>query len=163
MMGWRLVTEKLARTSSIAEKTVLSGADLGLGTGVSLPITEFRALDGTLQSVLRPNGTRSMLVFVSTTCPACKSLAPSLSRVMASSLDVSFLILVAGELVAVREFANHAGIPENVTIPTTIAEMRDSMGLRYYPFAYVVDRGGRIGPKGLIGDESHMLRLIETS
>ena len=141
----------------------LGGTDLGLDYGAPIPVTDFRALDDSTLSLLRQDGGRSVLVFLSTTCPACRTLSPSLSTIMVQHNDVAFLILLAGERSELREFVERTGIPERVVIPTTIPEMRDVLGLRYYPFAYVIAHDGRVAAKALVANEEHFAQLLGRS
>ena len=134
----------------------------GLTVGEQAPEMEVVALDGVHMKVgtPRPDGKSTLLLFVSPTCPVCKSLLPVVKSSGKDERDWLNVILASdGSPEEHREFARAnglAGIPYVVSAP---------LGMTYQvsrlPFAALLDEAGVLRARGLVNSREHLESLFE--
>lgn len=134
----------------------------GLTVGEPAPVLELAALDGRelKVGVARDDGRSTLLLFVSPTCPVCKSLLPAIKS---SRRDERFwmdVILASdGDAAAQREFVRMQGLEE---IPYVVSA---ALGLAYQvsrlPFAALLDERGVLRARGLVNSREHLESLFE--
>ncbi len=134
----------------------------GLAVGERAPTVEVLGLDGSRLSVGAPrsDGKSTLLLFVSPTCPVCKSLLPivkSSGRAERSWLEI--VLASDGDLDEQREYVREnglAGVPYVVSAP---------LGMTYQvsrlPFAALLDEAGVLRARGLVNSREHLESLFE--
>ncbi|MGP8033847.1 MAG: methylamine dehydrogenase accessory protein MauD [Steroidobacteraceae bacterium] len=134
----------------------------GLTVGEAAPVLEVAALDGASLRVgsARDDGRSTLLLFVSPTCPVCKTLLPAVRssrRDERSWLDV--ILASDGELAEQREFVRAQGLEG---IPYVVSA---ALGLAYQvsrlPFAALLDEQGVLRARGLVNSREHLESLFE--
>jgi len=134
----------------------------GLTVGEPAPALEVTALDGRALRLgaARSDGRSTLLLFVSPTCPVCKTLLPA---VISSGRDerawMDVILASDGELAAQREFVRAQGL-EGVPYVVSAA-----LGLAYQvsrlPFAALLDEHGVLRARGLVNSREHLESLFE--
>jgi len=134
----------------------------GLTVGEQAPAMDVVSLDGThlKVGVSRPDGKSTLLLFVSPTCPVCKSLLPVVKSSGKDERDWLDVILASdGNPEEHREFARAnglGGVPYVVSAP---------LGMTYQvsrlPFAALLDEGGVLRARGLVNSREHLESLFE--
>ena len=108
----------------------------------------------------RADGRATLIVFVSPTCPVCKTLLPVIKSSLASERDWLDIILASdGETANQREFvlANRlGGFPYVVSAPLGI-----SYQVSRLPFAVLVDAQGVLRARGIVNSREHLESLFE--
>ena len=121
------------------------------------------ALDGTAVSVggVNESGRSTFVLFVSPTCPVCKSLVPtakSLARKETSRLDLVFASDGDSRDKHIA-YAKDAGLDD---YPYVLSE---SLGMSYQvsklPFAVLISADGTLQSKGLVNTREHLESLVE--
>jgi methylamine dehydrogenase accessory protein MauD len=121
------------------------------------------ALDGTAVSVggVNESGRSTFVLFVSPTCPVCKSLVPtakSLARKETSRLDLVFASDGDSRDKHIA-YAKDAGLGD---YPYVLSE---SLGMSYQvsklPFAVLISADGTLQSKGLVNTREHLESLVE--
>jgi methylamine dehydrogenase accessory protein MauD len=134
----------------------------GLVVGERAPMIDVEDLDGRALRIGAPreDGRSTLLVFVSPTCPVCKSVLPAVKsgrRHEKHWLDV--VLASDGDRVEQRQFALEQGLEE---IPYVVST---PLGLGYQvsrlPFAALVDSAGVLRARGLVNSREHLESLFE--
>jgi methylamine dehydrogenase accessory protein MauD len=134
----------------------------GLAVGEPAPALEVAALDGRALrlGMARDDGRSTLLLFVSPTCPVCKTLLPAVKssgRDERSWMDV--ILASDGDLAAQREFVSAQGLEG---IPYVVSA---ALGLAYQvsrlPFAALLDERGVLRARGLVNSREHLESLFE--
>ena len=134
----------------------------GLKVGESAPTVAAQDLEGRSISVgtTRTDGRATLLMFVSPTCPVCKTLLPVLKSSLASERDWLDIILASdGEIAAQREFVlahRLGGFPYVVSAPLGIAYQASRL-----PFAALIDPQGVLRARGIVNSREHLESLFE--
>jgi methylamine dehydrogenase accessory protein MauD len=134
----------------------------GLTVGEQAPEMDVVCLDGAHVKVgtPRPDGKSTLLLFVSPTCPVCKSLLPVVKSSGKDERDWLNVILASdGDPNEQREFVRAnglGGIPYVVSAP---------LGMTYQvsrlPFAALLDEAGVLRARGLVNSREHLESLFE--
>ncbi len=134
----------------------------GLTVGEPAPVLELADLDGRELKVgaARDDGRSTLLLFVSPTCPVCKSL---LAAVKSSRKDerswMDVILASDGDIAAQREFVAAQGLEG---IPYVVSA---ALGLAYQvsrlPFAALLDERGVLRARGLVNSREHLESLFE--
>lgn len=134
----------------------------GLAVGEPAPALELAALDGRplKVGVARDDGKSTLLLFVSPTCPVCKSLLPAVKSSRKDEHSWMDVILASdGDAAAQREFVRAQGLEE---IPYVVSA---ALGLAYQvsrlPFAALLDEQGVLRARGLVNSREHLESLFE--
>jgi methylamine dehydrogenase accessory protein MauD len=134
----------------------------GLSVGEPAPVLELAALDGRSLRVgiARDDGRSTLLLFVSPSCPVCKSLLPAVKsshRDERSWMDV--ILASDGDAAEQREFVRAQGLED---IPYVVSA---ALGLAYQvsrlPFAALLDERGVLRARGLVNSREHLESLFE--
>lgn len=134
----------------------------GLTVGEAAPIVAVRDLDGQSRQVGAPReDARSTLVmFVSPTCPVCKTLLPTLKSSSKSEhawLDI--LLASDGEQAAHVDFRQKHGLGQLAYV------LSPPLGIAYQinrlPYAVLLDESGTVVARGLINSREHLESLFE--
>ena len=134
----------------------------GLTVGDPAPALELAALDGRELKVgaARDDGRSTLLLFVSPTCPVCKTLLPAVKSSRRDERSWMDIILASdGDTAEQREFVRTQGLEE---IPYVVSA---ALGLAYQvsrlPFAALVDERGVLRARGLVNSREHLESLFE--
>jgi methylamine dehydrogenase accessory protein MauD len=134
----------------------------GLKVGESAPQIAVQDLEGrsiTLGAA-RADERATLIMFVSPTCPVCKTLLPAIKSSLTSERDWLDIILASdGETANQREFvlANRlGGFPYVVSAPLGI-----SYQVSRLPFAVLVDAQGVLRARGIVNSREHLESLFE--
>ena len=134
----------------------------GLAVGEKAPTVDVDDLNGGRLTVGSPrsDGKSTLLLFVSPTCPVCKSLLPIVKSSGKDERDWLDVILASdGDPDEHREFARAnglSGVPYVVSAP---------LGMTYQvsrlPFAALLDEAGVLRARGLVNSREHLESLFE--
>ncbi|HYL00372.1 MAG TPA: methylamine dehydrogenase accessory protein MauD [Steroidobacteraceae bacterium] len=134
----------------------------GLSVGEPAPVLELAALDGRELKVglARDDGRSTLLLFVSPSCPVCKSLLPAVKSSRKDERSWMDVILASdGDAAAQREFVRAQGLEE---IPYVVSA---ALGLAFQvsrlPFAALLDERGVLRARGLVNSREHLESLFE--
>jgi len=134
----------------------------GLAVGEPAPVLELAALDGRELTVgiARDDGRSTLLLFVSPSCPVCKSLLPAVKSSRRDERSWMDVILASdGDAAAQREFVRTQGLEG---IPYVVSA---ALGLAYQvsrlPFAALLDERGVLRARGLVNSREHLESLFE--
>jgi methylamine dehydrogenase accessory protein MauD len=108
----------------------------------------------------RADGRSTLVMFVSPTCPVCKTLLPVLTASRRSEQAWLEIVLASdGDLGAQREFVKNERLeafPFVVSAPLGMAYQVSRL-----PFAVLVDEAGILRARGLINSREHLESLFE--
>jgi methylamine dehydrogenase accessory protein MauD len=134
----------------------------GLTVGERAPPMDVADLDGAAMRVgeARADGKSTLLLFVSPTCPVCKSLLPIVKSSGKQERDWLDIILASdGNPDEHREYVRAnglGGVPYVVSAP---------LGMTYQvsrlPFAALLDDAGILRARGLVNSREHLESLFE--
>lgn len=134
----------------------------GLAVGEAAPVLELADLDGRELKVgaARDDGRSTLLLFVSPSCPVCKSLLPAVKSSRKDERAWMDVILASdGDSAAQREFVAAQGLEG---IPYVVSA---ALGLAYQvsrlPFAALLDERGVLRARGLVNSREHLESLFE--
>jgi methylamine dehydrogenase accessory protein MauD len=134
----------------------------GLTVGEPAPALEVTDLAGTVLKlgVKRVDGRSTMLLFVSPTCPVCKTLLPAVKSSRRDERAWMDVILASdGDLTEQQAFVRSQGLE---AIPYVVSA---ALGLAYQvsrlPFAALVDENGVLRARGLVNSREHLESLFE--
>ncbi|MGH8277502.1 MAG: methylamine dehydrogenase accessory protein MauD [Steroidobacteraceae bacterium] len=134
----------------------------GLTVGDPAPVLEVTDLEGrALQvGVARTDGRSTLLLFVSPTCPVCKSLLPAVKSSRKEERAWMDVILASdGDTSEQRTFVRAQGLEG---IPYVVSA---ALGLAFQvsrlPFAALLDERGVVRARGLVNSREHLESLFE--
>jgi methylamine dehydrogenase accessory protein MauD len=134
----------------------------GLNVGERVPTMDVEDLEGRALRVGAPrgDGKSTLLVFVSPTCPVCKTLLPIVKSGRKDEQDWLEVILASdGDRDEHRQFARDHGL---LDLPYVVSA---PLGLTYQvsrlPFAALVDPDGILRARGLVNSREHLESLFE--
>ena len=134
----------------------------GLKVGEAAPQVPVHDLQGGPRTIgeSSPNGRATLLVFVSPTCPVCKSLLPVLKSSLTAERDWLDIVLASdGDLDSQREFVQSQKLgacPYVVSAPLGIAYQVSRL-----PFAALVDAQGVLRARGIVNSREHLESIFE--
>jgi methylamine dehydrogenase accessory protein MauD len=108
----------------------------------------------------REDGRSTLVLFVSPTCPVCKSLLPAVKSSRADERSWMDVILASdGDAAEQRQFVAAQGLQG---IPYVVSS---ALGLAYQvsrlPFAALLDERGILRARGLVNSREHLESLFE--
>lgn len=134
----------------------------GLAVGESAPAMDVPDLDGVSMHIGGPraDGKSLLLLFVSPTCPVCKSLLPVVKSSGKDERDWLNIILASdGGVEEQRAFVRSHGLDG---VPYVLSS---SLGMTYQvsrlPFAALIDEAGVLRARGLVNSREHLESLFE--
>jgi methylamine dehydrogenase accessory protein MauD len=134
----------------------------GLSVGEPAPVMEVVDLQGTRLSIGPPRreGRSTLLLFVSPTCPVCKTLLPVVKSSRHAERDWLDIILASdGAPDEHQAFVHAQGLGD---FPYVLSS---SLGMTYQasrlPFAALLDEAGVLRARGLINSREHLESLFE--
>jgi methylamine dehydrogenase accessory protein MauD len=161
-----LVVLALVRQLGVLHERIAPAGALMLNRGLTIgeraPMLDVLDLEGRSLRLGAPrtDGRSTLLVFVSPTCPVCKSLLPIVKSGGKAEQDWLEVVLASdGDLEAQRRFALDqalGGLPYVVSAPLGIAYQVNRL-----PFAALLDAGGVLRARGLVNSREHLESLFE--
>jgi methylamine dehydrogenase accessory protein MauD len=124
---------------------------------------ELATLDGKTTTVggKNPNGLATLVLFVSPTCPVCKTLVPT-ARSLASAEDSRLKLVFASDGDSVEE---HRAYVQDLGLSAYPYVISQQLGMAYgvskLPFAVLIGSDGTLESKGLVNNREHLESLIE--
>jgi methylamine dehydrogenase accessory protein MauD len=104
----------------------------------------------------------SFILFVSPTCPVCKSLVPTAKALVKSESKRMRLILASDG----DEIASHQAYAKDMDLGDVPYVISEQLGRRFevskLPFAVLIAADGTLKSKGLVNTREHMESLIES-
>lgn len=156
----------LARQVGVLHERVAPAGALmlrrGLTVGEPAPEVEVADLEGRAQRIggARTDGRSILVLFVSPTCPVCKSLLPVVKSSRKDERGWLDVVLASdGNVPEQREFVRAQGlegIPYVVSAPLGLAYQVSRL-----PFAALLDEGGILRARGLVNSREHLESLFE--
>jgi methylamine dehydrogenase accessory protein MauD len=134
----------------------------GLAVGEPAPVLEVADLEGRAHrpGAARADGRSTLLLFVSPTCPVCKSLLPAVKSARRDEHAWMDVILASdGGIAEQREFVRSQGldgVPYVVSAPLGLAYQVSRL-----PFAALLDERGILRARGLVNSREHLESLFE--
>ncbi len=106
------------------------------------------------------DGRRTLLFFLSPTCPVCETLLPTIERVARTEVPRVQVVLASdGEIDEHRAFAAKKGVGH---LPYVIsAPLGMSYGVAKLPYAVLIDEHGIVVAQGLVNTREHVESLFE--
>jgi methylamine dehydrogenase accessory protein MauD len=134
----------------------------GLKVGEAAPVLTVADLGGRLFPVgaTRDDGKSVLLMFVSPTCPVCKTLLPVLKSSRLAERDWLEIVLASdGDIEEQRRFVSAQSLQQFSYVVST------PLGLAFQvnrlPFAAIIDEHGVLRARGLINSREHLESLFE--
>ena len=134
----------------------------GPAVGDPAPLMEVADLEGNAHRLgsARSDGRSTLLLFVSPSCPVCKSLLPAVKSSRKDERAWMDVILASdGDTREQREFVRSQGLDG---IPFVVSA---ALGLAYQvsrlPFAALLDEQGILRARGLVNSREHLESLFE--
>jgi methylamine dehydrogenase accessory protein MauD len=134
----------------------------GPAVGEPAPVVEVADLEGHAHQLgsARADGRSTLLLFVSPSCPVCKTLLPAIKSSRQDERAWMDVILASdGDAGEQREFVRAQGLDG---IPYVVSA---ALGLAYQvsrlPFAALLDEQGILRARGLVNSREHLESLFE--
>jgi methylamine dehydrogenase accessory protein MauD len=134
----------------------------GLKVGDAAPQLEVVDLKGMSVRVggLRNDGRSTLLLFVSPTCPVCKSLLPVVkSSLRSERLWLDIVLASDGNLAEQRAYIQKNALADLTYVLSTDLGM--SFQVSRLPYAALVDEQGVLRARGLVNSREHLESLFE--
>lgn len=131
----------------------------GLAVGTQAPPFNLVDTEGRMVSLQEFSGKRVLLVFSSTTCPACQQMYPFLKHFHEVHPDITVLMISRGS----EEENQLLAQDERLTFP--ILAWQDRVAKAYQvpgvPFFYLIDSRGMIASKGIASSLEQLEELVK--
>jgi methylamine dehydrogenase accessory protein MauD len=161
-----LVVLALARQIGVLHDRIAPAGALMVGKGLKVaeaaPVLSVNDLDGGAHAIGAPraDGKSTLLMFVSPTCPVCKTLLPVLKSSRRS--EQSWLeILLASD----GDPATHSAFRAANGLDAFAYVLSPTLGIAYQisrlPYAVLLDESGVVQARGLINSREHLESLFE--
>jgi methylamine dehydrogenase accessory protein MauD len=146
-----LLHERIAPVGALA-------AERGPKVGEAAPELSLATLDGGGLQLGGAEHPRTLLFFLSPTCPVCKTLLPTLRR-LADEMSVRVVYASDGPPNEHGEFVRSHELPRDAYV------LSEDLGLRFevakLPYAVLIDADGIVRAKGLVNTREHLESLFE--
>jgi len=116
-----------------------------------------------------PEGLSTLLLFVSPTCPVCKTLLPIVKSVMNVEKKTAQIILASdvgnSDKESGSEIKLHEAFVKQFQLPADRYVLSQTLGLSFMveklPFAALIDKDGVLRAKGIVNSREHLESLFE--
>jgi len=148
-----LLHERLAPMGALAQQR-------GPEVGDAAPRHELSDLSGQLLNVGGPlPGTRTLLFFLSPSCPVCETLLPTLLRVAREEAPGLRLVLASdGDAEEHRKFRSRKGLDDQPYVLSR--ELGLAFAISKLPTAVLIDEDGIVRAKGIVNTREHLESLF---
>lgn len=129
---------------------------------------ELKSVDGSEVSVggESESGLASFVLFISPTCPVCKSLVPTAQSLVNSEKHRMQLVFASDGAETEADIQRHRDYVEQLKITAYPYIISQALGMHYQvsklPFALLIGSDGTLKSKGLVNTREHMESLIES-
>jgi methylamine dehydrogenase accessory protein MauD len=107
-----------------------------------------------------PKRRRTLLFFLSPTCPVCKELLPTLERIVVEHApDLRLVYASDGEVEEHRAFRDAAGLGAHDYVLSR--DLGLQFGVAKLPFAVLIDAQGVLRARGIVNTREHLESLFE--
>lgn len=150
-----LLHERVAPVGALA-------VDRGPAVGELSPELAVENLDGRSVRIGGPDGSdpKTLLFFLSPTCPVCATLLPTLRRMVASEASGTRLLFASD-----GPRAEHEAFCKEKAIEPSDYLLSRELGMLFevskLPYAVLIDESGTIRAKGLVNTREHVESLFE--
>lgn len=164
MIGQIAVTFALARQVGVLfERVTPVGAmisDAGPDIGAPAPLLTLPNLNGPEVTLGGATGGKSQLIFfLSTTCPICKALLPTLRSIRTAERDwLNVMLASDGKAAKHRDLIANEGLGDFAYVLSP--ELGQTFKVAKLPFAVLIDATGAIRAKGLINTREQLESLF---
>jgi methylamine dehydrogenase accessory protein MauD len=134
----------------------------GVVVGEDAPVVRAERLDGASEMVgaVNPDGRSTLVFFLSTSCPVCKTLIPALHSMAAAEASHLRIVLASdGERAEHAEFARRErldGFPYVLS-----AQLGMTWQVAKLPYAVLLDAAGVVRAHGIVNSREHLESLVE--
>lgn len=161
-----LVVLALMRQIGVLHERVFPAGALmtpaGPKVGEPAPVTLAKSLAGNDVRIGGESASATLLLFISPTCPVCKTLLPIVRSVLQSE---SAQIVLASDADSDAERDQHLRFAREQSLPLDRYVLSRSLGLTFLvdklPFAVLIDARGVLRAKGLVNSREHLESLFE--
>ena len=128
---------------------------------------EITALDGSREVIggSAADGLASFVLFISPTCPVCKSLVPTAQSLIKSESKRMRLVFASDGAESEADLQQHRDYVKSLQIENYPYLISQALGMTYQvsklPFALLIGADGTLKSKGLVNTREHMESLIE--
>lgn len=166
VIGLLIVVLALTRQLGVLHERIAPVGALMLGKGLTIgeqaPMVDVTDLDGHAMRIGAPrtDNRSTLALFVSPTCPICKTLLPVVRSSRKDERDWLEIVLASdGDAAGHREFVSSHGL---ATVPYILSS---TLGITYQvsrlPFAVLIDSGGVVRARGLVNSREQLESLFE--
>lgn len=144
------------RIQPVGARTTTAGLDVG----EYAPMQVLTSTKNTPVYIGNATDRDTILLFLSTSCPACQTMAEALSRFVAETYEQIVLVFGAIDPVEVEAFLHKHRIRGRPVVisPSVVTAFRVS-GV---PYGFAIDRDGKIRGKGIVNTAEHIESLVNT-
>ncbi len=166
-----LVLALTRQVGILHERVAPAGALLptsGPKVGEITEALELKALDGTQLILGGENNTKlaTFILFISPTCPVCKSLVPTAISLVNSEKSRMRLLFASDGADSDKQMSQHRSYVTDLNISEYPYIISQQLGMSYevskLPFAVLIGADGILKSKGLVNTREHMESLIES-
>lgn len=161
-----LVVVALTRQIGLLHERIAPVGALAVARGPAVgelsPELAVESLDGRSIRIGGPDGSeqKTLLFFLSPSCPVCATLLPTLRRMVSSGTDTTRLLFASD-----GPRAEHEAFCKEKKISTSDYVLSRELGLLFevskLPYAVLIDASGTIRAKGLVNTREHVESLFE--
>ena len=135
--------------------------DKGPAIGQRPPVFELRDLAGKIVKIggVAASGRSTLLFFLSSSCPVCKELLPTVRSLAAGEGDRVDVVLASdGDATEIARFWREQGLQ---SLPFVVSrELGMTFQIGKLPYAVLIDEDGALRAKGLVNTREHLESLI---
>jgi methylamine dehydrogenase accessory protein MauD len=175
VMVLSLVVFALMRQIGVLHERVFPAGALmttvGPSVGDAAPVSTIKSFSGKDIQVGGNNseGLSTLLLFVSPTCPVCKTLLPIVKSVMNAEKKSAQVILASDAGIdgkeTATEYKQHENFLKEYQLPADRYILSRTLGLSFMveklPFAALIDKDGILRAKGIVNSREHLESLFE--
>lgn len=136
----------------------------GPRVGEAAPVHTVTTWSGKTRQIGGNSQSDTLLLFVSPTCPVCKTLIPFVQSVAAAE-SASIATVFASDGDSDKEKAAHTQLIKGQAINPDNYVLSQTLGLAWVveklPFAALIDRHGILRAKGIVNSREHLESLFE--
>jgi methylamine dehydrogenase accessory protein MauD len=164
VVGLALVVLALTRQIGVLHERVSPAGALVVGggpkAGEQAPVIDVVTIDGAPLRIGAAAARATLLLFVSPTCPVCKTLLPVVRSVARAETEPLDIVLASdGVEEEHREFLAREGIGDLPYVLSTLLGRTWQVGK--LPYAVLLDADGVLRARGLVNSREHLESLFE--
>ena len=172
VIGLALLVVALARQVGVLhERVAPAGALLptnGPKVGELTTAMDITALDGKSVTIggEKPDPGAMLVLFISPTCPVCKSLVPTAKSLVKSEKERLALVFASDGAENEQQLQQHRAYVKDLRIDEHPYVISMQLGMTYQvsklPFALLIGNDGILKSKGLVNSREHLESLLES-